>query len=354
MVRSVRRLALLAIAGGLIASLAGAPGAAAAPGASAAVGIALPARVYAPYFEMWTSGKMQDVAQASGARYLTLAFLSTTGKSSCTLAWNGSKSQTVASGAFLADIKAVRALGGDVIPSLGGWSADQGGTEVGDSCATATQITAAYAQLVQTYGVSRIDMDIEGRSLTKTANITRRNQAIKALQDWAAAAGTPLTIQYTLPTTRAGLAASGLAVLQDAVAQGVHLDLVNPMAFDYGDGSKTAMGDSAISALNGVHGQLKSLLPGWTDAAVWAIQGVTIMNGVDDVARRAEITYVADATKIRDFALKNGMSAYSMWAIQRDNGNCTSGGGSSSCSGIAQELYEFTANLKDFITPPAP
>ena len=43
----------------------------------------------------------------------------------------------------------------------------------------ATSIAAAYEQLVTTYDVSRLDMDIEGRSLTKTDGIDRRNKAIK-------------------------------------------------------------------------------------------------------------------------------------------------------------------------------
>jgi hypothetical protein len=93
----------------------------------------MPAHVYAPYFETWTTDTIAGIAQQSGARYFTLAFLETTSKSSCTLGWNGSKTQTVAAGTFLTDIQAVRAMGGDVIPSFGGWSADQGGTEIGDS-----------------------------------------------------------------------------------------------------------------------------------------------------------------------------------------------------------------------------
>ena len=45
---------------------------------------------------------------------------------------------------YLSDIASLRALGGDVIPSFGGWSADQGGTEIGDSCANVNTIAAAY------------------------------------------------------------------------------------------------------------------------------------------------------------------------------------------------------------------
>jgi hypothetical protein len=99
-------------------------------GSSANAATALPAHVYAPYFETWTTDGIAATAQQSGSKYFTLAFLETLNKRSCTLAWNGSSSQTVASGRYLSDIAALRAAGGDVILSLGGWSADQGGTEI--------------------------------------------------------------------------------------------------------------------------------------------------------------------------------------------------------------------------------
>ena len=43
----------------------------------------IPAQVYAPYFETWTADSISGIAQDSGARYFTLAFLETLGKSSC-------------------------------------------------------------------------------------------------------------------------------------------------------------------------------------------------------------------------------------------------------------------------------
>jgi len=140
----------------------------------------LPAHVYAPYFETWTSDSITATAQASGTKYFTLAFLETTGKTSCTLAWNGVRSQTISSGRYVTDVQSLRGLGGDVFPSFGGWSADQGGTEIGDSCRDPAKIAAAYEDVVTTYEVSRLDMDIEGRSLTRTGGIDRRN---KAMQD---------------------------------------------------------------------------------------------------------------------------------------------------------------------------
>ena len=328
-------------------------------GASAAAAASpLPAHVYAPYFETWTGESITTIAQQSGARYVTLAFLETASKSSCTLGWNGSKTQTVAAGTYLEDITSLRAIGGDVIPSFGGWSADQGGTEIGDSCKDPALIAAAYEQVVTTYGVTRLDMDIEGRSLTKPDGIDRRNKAIKQLQDWAAGSGRTVQIQYTLPTSRGGLEASGLAVLQNAIANGVRVDVVNPMVFDYYDRAGTDMGDSAISALRGLNTQLAGLYPGRTTAQLWAMEGATIMNGLDDYPRKTESTSVADAQQLLAFANAptptsgpTKMSTLSMWAIQRDNGGCPGSTGSNNCSGIVQTTWEFTNALKGFTGP---
>src|SRR4029079_11088585 len=216
--------------------------------------------------------------------------------------WDGSKAQpVVANGRYVADIATLRSMGGDVIPSFGGWSADQGGTEIGDSCKDVNAIAAAYEQVVTTYDVTRLDMDIEGKSLSKPDGIDRRNKAIKLLQNWAAANGRTVQIQYTLPTSRDGLEASGLAVLNNAIANGVRVDVVNPMVFDYYDRANADMGDSAISALNGLHTQLAGLYPTKSSAQLWAMTGATIMNGLDDYPRRTESTSVQDAQELLAF-----------------------------------------------------
>ncbi len=165
------------------------------PGPGTTLGpIPIPSHVYAPYFETWTADTLTATSSASGVRYFTMAFLETTSRTSCTLAWNGVAANSVASGRYSADIDAVRRMGGDVIPSFGGWSADQGGTEIGDSCSDVNAIYLAYRDVLTKYKVTRLDMDIEGRSLTKPAGIDRRNRAIKLLQDWATANSYPLTI----------------------------------------------------------------------------------------------------------------------------------------------------------------
>src|SRR2546423_10292012 len=162
-----------------------------------------PAHVYAPYFETWTADSLAATAQQSGANHFTLAFLETPSKTSCTLAWNGNRTDPVSNGRYLTDgdITSLRAMGGDVIPSFGGWSADQGGTEIADSCKDVKTIAAAYEDVIARYGVTRLDMDVEGRSLSNTAVIDRRNEAIQIVEDSAARQGRPLQFQYTVPTT---------------------------------------------------------------------------------------------------------------------------------------------------------
>ncbi len=240
-----------------------------------------------------------------------------------------------------------------MIPSFGGWSADQGGTEIGDSCKSVPSIAAAYEELVTIYDVTRLDMDIEGRSLTKPDGIDRRNKAIKMLQDWAAAHGRTVQIQYTLPTSRNGLEVSGLAVLQNAIDNRVQVDVVNPMVFDYYDRAGLDMGESAKTALQGIHTQLVKLYPGKTGVQIWAMQGATIMNGLDDYPRKTESTSVLDARELFDFATTTGagMSTLSMWAIQRDNGGCPGSTGSNYCSGIVQNTWDFSNVLNPFTGP---
>src|SRR5437660_4057940 len=94
------RIAGLAATVMVLSALLGAGGAVAAPGAPAAA-TPLPAQVFAPYFETWTTDGITATAQASGVKYFTLAFLETTSKTSCTLAWNGTASQPVSGGRYL-------------------------------------------------------------------------------------------------------------------------------------------------------------------------------------------------------------------------------------------------------------
>ncbi len=305
--------------------------------------------VYAPYFETWTKDKLPAVAQASGARTLTLAFLQTPKKGSCSVTWNGTAKQPVKPGGrYTAQIRALREMGGDVIPSFGGYSADQGGTEIADSCRSVARIARAYESVVTTYGVTRLDMDVEANSLNNKAGIARRSAALRLLQDWAARTHHRVHITFTLGVEPWGLPANCLAILKSAVAQGVRFS-VNIMAFDYYiKASKTGieMGTAAIQALYGTHRQLGRLYPGLGRPRLWALEGITLLPGIDDYPKKTEVTYLRDTREVAGFARAHGLPLISIWAIQRDNGGCPGTIDSNSCSGIRQARWAFSHLLE--------
>ncbi|MCS0602740.1 glycosyl hydrolase family 18 protein [Streptomyces sp. LP11] len=339
-----------------VATLAASAGLTLGIGGTAHAATPLPAHVFAPYFEAYNGDSPAALAQASGAKYLTMAFLQTEKKGSCTPYWNGETSTPVDASVFGSDFTTIRSRGGDVIPSLGGYAADNGGTEIADSCTSVDSIAAAYEKIITTYDVSRLDMDVEDNSLTNSAGVDRRNQAIKKVQDWAAANGRSVQFSYTLPTTTTGLADSGLAVLRSAKKAGAKVDVVNLMTFDYYDGATHHMATDTQTAASGLRDQLAGLYPDLSDTQLWNMIGVTEMPGVDDYGP-AETFTTADAATVYDWAVAKGINTLSFWALQRDNGGCPGGAASDTCSGIAQDTWYFTHTFAPFTggttTPPA-
>ncbi len=330
-------LALTAVSAGSLVAAAG----------TAQAATPLPAHVFAPYFEAWTGESPAALAQQSGAKHLTMAFIQAATKGSCTVYWNGDTGMPIANSTFGADIATIRSRGGDVIPSFGGYTADNTGTEIADSCTNVDSIAAAYESVITTYDVPRLDMDIEDNSLTNSAGIDRRNKAIKKVQDWAAASGRSLQISYTLPTTTRGLADSGLAVLRNAVTNGTRVDVVNLMTFDYYDNAAHQMATDTQTAASGLVSQLAALYPGKTQAQLWAMVGVTEMIGVDDFGP-AETFTTADAATVYNWAVSKGINTLSFWALQRDNGSCPGGAAADNCSGIAQDTWFFSHAFEPF------
>jgi hypothetical protein len=311
----------------------------------------LPAHVYAPYYETYlapNTPSLTATAQASGAKYFTLAFLQSTGKHSCSLDWNGNSSQPL--NYYAADIASLRAMGGDVIPSFGGYSADQGGTEIAVSCSSVASIAAAYESVITTLGVTRLDMDVEAKALNNTAANDRRNQAIALTEQWAAANGIPLQIQYTIPVEQYGLDPNGEAVLSSAVANNATVTSVNIMVFDYyiaGEGVVN-MGQAAINAATNTHTQLTSIFTNLSSAQIWNMEAMTPLPGIDDYPKKTEVTSLADTQTMLNFAQQQNMNFLSVWAIQRDNGGCPGSTDSNTCSGIVQNTWDFSHLLEPF------
>jgi hypothetical protein len=190
-------------------------------------------------------------------------------------------------------------------------------------------------------------MDVEANSLTNAAGIDRRNRAIALVEAWARSHHLPLQVEYTLPVEPTGLVASELALLQNAIADGARVDIVNIMTFDYylaSEPSPLNMAAEAVSAADNARSQLAGVYAGSRPPRL----GMTIMPGIDDYPGKTEITYLRDAEAILHYARAHDFAVVSIWAIERDNGGCPGTVGANSCSGIAQPTWAFSHILEQF------
>jgi chitinase len=268
---------------------------------ASAAGAAYPAHYAAPYLQIAGSdaGDMAADEAATGLKYYTLAFLIP--QSGCTPEWEDDGSGV---GAFASQISALQSSGGNVIISFGG--ADGG--ELAQTCTNVSSLTAAYQNVVNTYGVNRLDFDIEGGVLSDTAATSLRDQALAALQ----AEDPSVQVDFTLAVAPNGLptgTGSEYALLQDAKSKGVKVSVVNLMTMDFGDG-QNALAD-AESASQDSAGQLASLY-GISTSAAYAMEGLTPIAGQND---DNEYFSTANAQTLESFAASNGVQELSFWEV---------------------------------------
>ena len=316
--------------------------------AHAATATPLPTHVFAPYFEAYSGDDPATISTESGANYETMAFIQAASKGSCTAYWNGDTSQPLTSASFGSSISAIQAKGGDVIPSFGGYTADDTGTEIADSCTSVASIAAEYEQVITTYNVTRLDFDVEDYSESNLPGIDRRNKAIALVEQWAAAHHRTVQFVYTLGTNMTGLdVPQGEDVLENAVQNHARIDIVNIMTFDYYDGLPHEMGKDTVTAATAVIGQLHTIYPYKSTEQLWQMLGITEMIGIDDYGP-PEVLTPADAAYVENWARHTGIAELSFWALERDNGGCVGTAGSDSCSGVAQSTWEFSHIFEPF------
>nr|WSX79338.1 cellulose binding domain-containing protein [Streptomyces sp. NBC_00899] len=286
---------------------------------------------FSPYVDtsLYPAYDLVAASRAGGVKQFNLAFVVSGG--GCVPKWGGVTD--LGSDAVAAQIGALRAAGGDVRVSFGGAN----GTELAAACSSVSDLAAAYGKVVDQYGLTKVDFDVEGGALPDTAANTRRAQAISQLQR----AHSGLEVSYTLPAMPTGLTQDGIDLLSNAKANGVDVHAVNIMAMDYGASFSGDMGQYAIDAATATQAQVKSVL-GLSDAAAWQKIAVTPMIGVNDVS--TEVFTVADASQLVAFAKTKGLAWLSMWSATRDK-QCAGGAQSwadASCSSITQSAGAFS------------
>jgi chitinase len=269
------------------------------PVTAAAAGPAFPAHYAAPYLQISDAdaGQMAADMNATGTKFFTLAFL--TPRSGCTAVWEANGTGV---GSFTSQISALQAAGGNVIPSFGGAA----GGELAQTCTNTASLTAAYANVVNTYGTNRLDFDIEGGVLNDTASTARRNSALAALQ----AQNPAVQVDYTLAVDPGGLPTQEMDLLRDAKNKGVRVSVVNLMVMDYYDGQPVI--NDALSSARNAAPQLAGLY-GISTSAAYAMMGLTPIAGRNDDGAQFSQT---DAQTLETFAASNGVQELSFWELQ--------------------------------------
>jgi hypothetical protein len=280
----------------------------------------------APYlFEGWGNPPAPStVMNATGVKWFTMAFVLSGG--GCTPAWDGNRALT--GGIDATAISQIRAGGGDVIPSFGGYS----GNKLGPNCSTPQALAGAYQQVINAYGLKAIDIDIENsdefesdvvqdRILNALKIVKQNNPSIKTI--------------ITFGTTTTGPNWWGTRLINQSAALAANIDVFTIMPFDFGGGAN--MYQNTVNAAEGLKNALKTA-NGWSDDTAYRHMGISGMNGLSD---QQELTTTAIWTQIRDWAAPRHLARFTFWAVNRDRG-CPGGGVVSTCSGIAQSDWDFT------------
>ncbi|MER5623925.1 ricin-type beta-trefoil lectin domain protein [Streptosporangium sp. NPDC002544] len=279
----------------------------------------------APYLYMgWGNPpNPATVMSATGVKSFTMAFILSGG--GCTPRWDGSRPLT--GGADQTAINQIKAAGGSVQVSFGGWS----GNKLGPNCSTPAAYAGAVQQVINAVGPAVVDFDIENSD--EFENYTVQDRILNGLK--IVKQNNPnVKIAVTFGTGTGGPSAAGIRLINQAKALAVPIDNYTIMPFNFGASN---IYNATVSSSEGLKNALKAA-NGWTDAQAYARMGISGMNGLSD---QNELTTVAAWTQIRDWAKSKGLTRLAYWAVNRDR-PCPGGNASSECSGIAQPNWEFT------------
>ncbi|MFD5148355.1 carbohydrate binding domain-containing protein [Streptomyces sp. NPDC058401] len=271
------------------------------------------------------------VMNATGTKWFTMAFILSSG--GCNASWDGQRPLT--GGVDQSTIAAIRAAGGDIVPSIGGWQ----GNKLGPNCSSAEALAGAYQQVISAYGLKAIDVDIENTDEFENAVVQDRILgALKIVKQNNPGLKTILTFG----TATTGPTSWGNRLIEQSKALNAGIDVFTIMPFDFGNAS-TDMYASTVSATEGLKAKLKSVY-GWDDATAYSHIGISGMNGLSDTQ---ETTTVQNWTDIRNWANSHHIARLAFWSVNRDRG-CPGGGLQETCSGIAQSDWQFTSITAGF------
>ncbi|HAX72310.1 MAG TPA: chitinase, partial [Firmicutes bacterium] len=319
-------------------------------------GIEWPSQVNAPYIDMvsWitTPGytnngapNLVKIAQDTDVLFYNLGFIQATGgidNGIINWGWGGHavlSERDATNSQYLGikqSIRELRELGGDVTISLGGLN----GIAFWEVTQDVEILTNTYRELINGYGLTRLDLDIEGAAQNKAHNAANA-KAIKKVQD-----ETGVSIVLTLPVLPSGLTQVQLDVLEVYLAAGVDVEIVNVMTMCYGEGTLLPgenYGTASLRAIDNTKDQVQEYFKTYagielSDEEAYRKLGTTPSIGFEGSAHPVFTTEWAEL--VVNHAIERGIGMTSFWSMNRD-------AMLESNTGVSTQ-YEFTNIFKSF------
>ena len=295
-----------------------------------------PTRLAAPYIDMssWVDtanaysisgapnlGKLYD---DTGFKYFNLGFIQpdsvTPLDSSGNIRWgwggyyslskNGT--DTAQYNGIVSSLSALRKKGGDYCISIGGQAGDAPWVVSKD----ASKLEEFYKDVIKTYNLKRMDLDIEESNQDQDQNMTNA-KAIKAVQD-----DTNIEITLTIPIMPSGWEQKQINIITAYLDAGVDITLINSMTMCYGTGvnANEDYGTASVRAITNSIKQLKEIYSNrgqeLTDTQAYLKTGATVSIGYESKLYPVFTTSMAK-TVVND-AKEHSYGLVSMWSMGRD------------------------------------
>ena len=206
----------------------------------------------------------------------------------------------------------LRAKGGDFAISIGG--------QAGDAPWVVTQNQTAlenfYLDIIGTYELKRMDLDIEESNQDQDQNIINA-RAVKAVQD-----KTGIEITLTIPVMPHGWEQKQINLINAYLDAGVDLTLINSMTMCYGTGvyENEDYGTASLRAIDNTIKQLKTIYSNHgfnlTDDQAYLKTGATFSIGYE--SSLYPVFTLSMANTIVEDAIKHNYGLVSMWSMGRD------------------------------------
>lgn len=206
----------------------------------------------------------------------------------------------------------LREKGGDFAISIGG--------QLGDAPWVVTQNQTAlenfYLDIIGTYELKRMDLDIEESNQDHAQNIINA-KAIKSVQN-----KTNIEITLTVPIMPYGWDQKQINIITAYIDEGVDIQVINSMTMCYGTGvyENEDYGTASVRAMNNAVNQLKTIYSNrgeeLTDDQAYLKLGATFSIGYESSLYPIFTTEMA-STIVED-AKTHNYGLISMWSVGRD------------------------------------